>query len=237
MNVGGTTDRLMQLSRTMVGNFPGSLAQINVVLSIFFAGISGSSTADAASRSKIFIEAQTKEDYDLSWLHYGGLGRTRGDHPTIDPDDRVGRPAHRFDRGAVSCRHRAWPVDRIGADGNRTRLCQGARLPDLSAFVVARASLCQLDRHSGPDDPGDHRRRQDLRLVHGHRIGVHRRPLCRGVIFVRLPRHGSCRPAYRPARHRQACRHRALLRRHSANLSFSQPHACVCPPAPSLSQK
>ncbi len=67
MNVGGTTDRLMQLSRTMVGHFPGSLAQINVVLSIFFAGISGSSTADAASRSKIFIEAQTKEGYDLSF--------------------------------------------------------------------------------------------------------------------------------------------------------------------------
>jgi tripartite ATP-independent transporter DctM subunit len=64
MNAGGTTDRLMQLSRTMVGHFPGSLAQINVVLSIFFAGISGSSTADAASQSKIFIEAQTKEGYD-----------------------------------------------------------------------------------------------------------------------------------------------------------------------------
>jgi TRAP-type C4-dicarboxylate transport system permease large subunit len=67
MNVGGTTDRLMRLSRTMVGHFPGSLAQINVVLSIFFAGISGSSTADAASQSKIFIEAQTKEGYDLSF--------------------------------------------------------------------------------------------------------------------------------------------------------------------------
>ena len=67
MNVGGTTDRLMLLSRTMVGHFPGGLAQINVVLSIFFAGISGSSTADAASQSKIFIEAQTKEGYDLSF--------------------------------------------------------------------------------------------------------------------------------------------------------------------------
>ena len=67
MNVGGTTDRLMMLSRTMVGHFPGGLAQINVVLSIFFAGISGSSTADAASQSKIFIEAQTKEGYDLSF--------------------------------------------------------------------------------------------------------------------------------------------------------------------------
>src|SRR3954470_7352754 len=67
MNVGGITDRLVRLSRAMVGNFPGSLAQINVVLSVFFAGISGSSTADAASQSKIFIDAQTKEGYDLSF--------------------------------------------------------------------------------------------------------------------------------------------------------------------------
>jgi tripartite ATP-independent transporter DctM subunit len=67
MNVGGTTDRLMKLSRSMVGHFPGSLAQINVVLSMFFAGISGSATADAASQSKLFIEAQTREGYDLSF--------------------------------------------------------------------------------------------------------------------------------------------------------------------------
>ncbi|HEX7075786.1 MAG TPA: TRAP transporter large permease [Hyphomicrobiaceae bacterium] len=67
MNIGGTTDRLMKLSRSMVGHFPGSLAQINVVLSMFFAGISGSATADAASQSKLFIEAQTREGYDLSF--------------------------------------------------------------------------------------------------------------------------------------------------------------------------
>ena len=67
MNVGGITDRLMRLSRTMVGHFPGGLAQINVVLSFFFAGISGSSTADAASQSKIFIEAQRREGYDDSF--------------------------------------------------------------------------------------------------------------------------------------------------------------------------
>jgi TRAP-type C4-dicarboxylate transport system permease large subunit len=67
MNVGGITDRLVLLSRTMVGNFPGALAQINVLLSVFFAGISGSSTADAASQGKIFIEAQVKEGYDLSF--------------------------------------------------------------------------------------------------------------------------------------------------------------------------
>jgi tripartite ATP-independent transporter DctM subunit len=67
MNVGGITDRLVRFSRALVGHFPGGLAQVNVVLSIFFAGISGSSTADAASQSKIFIEAQRKEGYDDSF--------------------------------------------------------------------------------------------------------------------------------------------------------------------------
>jgi len=67
MNVGGVTDRLVRLSRSMVGHFPGALAQINVVLSVFFAGISGSSTADAASQSKVFIDAQVKEGYGLSF--------------------------------------------------------------------------------------------------------------------------------------------------------------------------
>jgi tripartite ATP-independent transporter DctM subunit len=67
MNVGGVTDRLVRLARSMVGHFPGALAQINVVLSVFFAGISGSSTADAASQSKIFIDAQVKEGYGLSF--------------------------------------------------------------------------------------------------------------------------------------------------------------------------
>ena len=67
MNVGGITDRLVRFSRALVGHFPGGLAQVNVVLSIFFAGVSGSSTADAASQSKIFIDAQTKEGYDLSF--------------------------------------------------------------------------------------------------------------------------------------------------------------------------
>lgn len=67
MNVGGITDRMLNLSRTMVGHFPGALAQMNVVLSVLFAGVSGSATADAASQSKIFIPAMVKEGYDKSF--------------------------------------------------------------------------------------------------------------------------------------------------------------------------
>src|SRR5947207_11084139 len=53
MSIGGITDRLVDLSRSIVGSWPGSLAQINVVLSVFFAGIYGSSTATAASQSQM----------------------------------------------------------------------------------------------------------------------------------------------------------------------------------------
>ena len=67
MNGGGITVRMMRLSRALVGHFPGGLAQINVLLSVFFAGISGSASADAAGQGKLFIEAQVKEGYDLSF--------------------------------------------------------------------------------------------------------------------------------------------------------------------------
>jgi len=36
MNIGGVSDRLVRLSRAMVGPLPGALAQVNVVLSVFF---------------------------------------------------------------------------------------------------------------------------------------------------------------------------------------------------------
>ena len=91
MNVGGITDRLMLLRAPWFGT-AGRACQIDVVLSIFFAGISGSSTADAASQSKIFIEAQRKEGYDDSFsVAISRLGRPRGHHPAVDPDGRLGR--------------------------------------------------------------------------------------------------------------------------------------------------
>src|SRR5258706_2853578 len=54
MNVGGVTDRLVRLSRSMVGPFPGALAPINLVRSVFFARVPGPSHPDAASPRKNF---------------------------------------------------------------------------------------------------------------------------------------------------------------------------------------
>jgi tripartite ATP-independent transporter DctM subunit len=67
MNSAGITERLVAFTRTLVGHFRGSLAQINVVVSMIFAGISGSSTADAAGEGSIIIPAMRREGYDASF--------------------------------------------------------------------------------------------------------------------------------------------------------------------------
>jgi len=67
MNASGITGRLVKLSQTMVGHLPGGLAHINVVVSMFFAGISGSSTADAAGIGSLLIPSMKKQGYDSSF--------------------------------------------------------------------------------------------------------------------------------------------------------------------------
>jgi len=67
MNAAGITDRLVNLARSMVGHLPGGLGHINVVVSMLFAGISGSSTADAAGIGKLLIPQMKKQGYDASF--------------------------------------------------------------------------------------------------------------------------------------------------------------------------
>ncbi|MGJ8624878.1 MAG: TRAP transporter large permease [Yoonia sp.] len=64
MNSGKVTDRLIDLARVLTGWMPGGLGHVNVAVSMLFAGISGSSTADAAGCGKILIPAMIKEGYD-----------------------------------------------------------------------------------------------------------------------------------------------------------------------------
>ncbi|MEM8729387.1 MAG: TRAP transporter large permease [Pseudomonadota bacterium] len=64
MNSGKITDRLIELARVLTGWMPGGLGHVNVAVSMLFAGISGSSTADAAGCGKILIPAMTKQGYD-----------------------------------------------------------------------------------------------------------------------------------------------------------------------------
>ena len=67
MNAAGITDRLIRLAREMVGHLPGGLGHVNVVVSMLFAGISGSSTADASGIGSLLIPQMKKEGYDASF--------------------------------------------------------------------------------------------------------------------------------------------------------------------------
>ena len=61
MNQAGITDKLIDLARTAVGHLPGGLGHVNVAVSMLFAGISGSSTAEAAGVGGVMIPAMRKE--------------------------------------------------------------------------------------------------------------------------------------------------------------------------------
>lgn len=64
MSQGGITNRLVTMSNALVGWIRGGLAMVNIVASVFFGGISGSSAADTASIGSILIPMMKKHGYD-----------------------------------------------------------------------------------------------------------------------------------------------------------------------------
>ncbi|HSF02526.1 MAG TPA: TRAP transporter large permease [Solirubrobacterales bacterium] len=67
MNRLGVTDRLMEFAEVLVGWMRGGLAQISIVVSMFFAGISGSAIAEATAIGSLLIPAMKKQRYDADF--------------------------------------------------------------------------------------------------------------------------------------------------------------------------
>lgn len=63
MNNAGISNKLIRFSQAMVGNVRASLAHVNVIVSMIFAGISGSSQADTAGIGSVLIPAMEDEGY------------------------------------------------------------------------------------------------------------------------------------------------------------------------------
>lgn len=59
MNIGSMTERLLRFCDAIVGRFRGGLAQVNVLQSVIFAGMSGSAIADAAGTGKMMQNMMT----------------------------------------------------------------------------------------------------------------------------------------------------------------------------------
>ncbi len=67
MNAGGMTKRLLSFADSLVGGWRGGLAQTNVLSSLFFGGVSGSSVADISSLGRILIKAMKERNYNAAY--------------------------------------------------------------------------------------------------------------------------------------------------------------------------
>ncbi len=67
MNAGGITQRLLDLSTFFVGRMKGGLGLVNVVGSMIFGGISGSSASDTASIGSVLIPEMERRGYPRSF--------------------------------------------------------------------------------------------------------------------------------------------------------------------------
>ena len=63
MNKGGITERLINFALLLIGKMPASLAQANIVASMFFGGITGSAQADTSCIGGILIPAMIDQGY------------------------------------------------------------------------------------------------------------------------------------------------------------------------------
>ena len=63
MNVVGMTDRIFRFASSLVGHFRAGLAQVNVLSSMIYAGVSGAAVADAAGLGTIEIKAMRERGY------------------------------------------------------------------------------------------------------------------------------------------------------------------------------
>ncbi|MGY3438085.1 MULTISPECIES: TRAP transporter large permease [unclassified Marinovum] len=67
MNRGGVTKSLIDLSMALIGRLRGGLGHVNIMTSVFFAGISGSAVADAAALSNTLVPAMRERGYSAEY--------------------------------------------------------------------------------------------------------------------------------------------------------------------------
>jgi C4-dicarboxylate transporter, DctM subunit len=67
MTSANITVRMIRLSQTLVGHLRGGLAQVVTLFSMFFSGISGSSSADVAVLSRTLAPEMSREGYDRAF--------------------------------------------------------------------------------------------------------------------------------------------------------------------------
>ncbi len=64
MEKSGVSDRLIRFSNILIGRVRGGLAQVNVLASVLFAGITGVALGDVVALGTVFVPTMVREGYD-----------------------------------------------------------------------------------------------------------------------------------------------------------------------------
>ncbi len=67
MNRAGITRSLIDVALLLLARLPGGLGHVNILTSVFFAGISGSATADIAAMSNTFVPQMEQRGYERKY--------------------------------------------------------------------------------------------------------------------------------------------------------------------------
>jgi C4-dicarboxylate transporter DctM subunit len=102
MSVAGITERLVNMSRALIGHLRGGLAQANITTNMFMGAISGSALADLTAIGSIMIPAMKREGYKPAFAvavtacaammaPMASAARSRAAAPPVKPSSRMCR--------------------------------------------------------------------------------------------------------------------------------------------------
>ena len=118
MNQSGITSDIYRFAHTLAGRVPGGLAQVNVIGSLIFSGVSGAAFADIGGLGRIEVRAMVRAGLHprLCGRDHRRVGDRRADLPALDPDHHLRVRHHRLDRAAPGRRDHAGVALRRAAD-------------------------------------------------------------------------------------------------------------------------
>ena len=202
MSAGGMSQQLVDFSRVLVGHLRAGLAHASVVASMVFAGISGSSTADASAIASIVIPTMKQSGYKAGFA--AALIATAGTIGAIIPPSMV-----MVVYGAIA---------QVSIGG----LFLGGIIPGILVGLFLMATIKIYTYH--PDYP-------ELRVVHGRfEWGALARVAARGLAgAARAGDHRRRHPERHLHRHRGRRRGLPVRASCSARCSTARSSCATCP--------
>ena len=165
MYAGGISAKLFEFARALVGWMRGGLAHVNVLTSMFFGGMIGSSTADLAGTGSIVIPAMKENGYPAPFsaaLTASSAGiapmdefAETEDGEGDDSDDEAAHPLGGL-HAKVFVQENGWDTAITIGSGNATRpaLLTGRNVEVFATLTGKRSRVGSISDIFGPDGFG-----------------------------------------------------------------------------------